>query len=84
MQQMMGAHAYGLTAAQRRVLLAMPAERPFDAWARCWHVATLYSLQTHGLIIQGQRGWPDAELTDAGRAMRQQLRHGSAYREAAE
>ena len=80
----MAAHVFGLTAAQRRVLLAMPADRPFDAWARCWHVATLYVLEARGLIEQGHHGWLDATLTDEGRALRRELEHAPAYREAAE
>ena len=84
MSEMMVGHVRGLTPAQGRVLLAMPANRSCDAWLLCWHLATLYLLEARGLIAQGRRGWLDAELTDLGRRIRHQLQLAVVYREAAE
>jgi len=69
----LAAHARALTPAQRRVVLAMDPKAPCDAWSRSARVTTLYELAALDLIAKGRRGWLDASLTEAGRAMRDAL-----------
>lgn len=73
-----------LTAAQRRVLVAMDPLRPCDAWARSPRLITLYELEARGLIVQGRSGWLDASLTQAGRALQGALDRDREFRDAAE
>jgi hypothetical protein len=84
MTSLMGAHPRGLTPAQSRILLAMQAGRTCDAWSLSKRLTTLYELEARGLIRQGKRGWLDAALTEAGRAMRTELLTSYDYRDAAE
>lgn len=84
MVERMGPHVRALTLAQQRVLLAMAAQGPCDAWARAPRVSTLYELASIGLITAGSRGWLDATLTPAGRDMRAMLAAPDDYQEAAE
>lgn len=77
-------HIRALTPMQSRVLLAMPADQPCDAWSISARVTTLYELEARGLIRQGRRGWLDARLTELGCTLRRQLMDRSDFREAAE
>ena len=62
-----------LTPAQRRVLLSMHPSRPADVWRLAWSLDTVQRLDAEKVIVRGQRGWTDAQLTELGEEIRAQL-----------